>query len=161
MAPLERGLRTYIWGRAADNKGLHNAGLHIYDPQAPVKMRQAILRSKTPDPKSRAAGYSHTYFDMAGSDQMNLSTFPSNEEISRIAQIAAAEVDSLISLLGLVPVQVRSFQSKVTVLPGINAWFLLSPTSTTRMMSPFSLCMMRIFFPRWIKSKHSWITKKI
>lgn len=34
-------------------------------PKLRVKMRQVILKSKTSDPKARAAGYSHTYFDVA------------------------------------------------------------------------------------------------
>lgn len=99
-------------------------------PKLRVKMRQAILKGKTSNPKARAAGYSHTYFDMAGLDQINLSTFPSDDEITVLARQAADEADSLIALLGLSPNQVRNLQRSPSVLPSINSWFS-PPTPTT------------------------------
>lgn len=94
-------------------------------------MRQAILKGKTSDPKARAAGYSNTYFDMAGLDQMNLSTFPSDDEITALAQQAADEADSLIALLGLSPNQVRNLQ-RSSVLPSIDSWFSSPPPTTNK-----------------------------
>jgi len=91
-------------------------------PKLKVKMRQAIFKAKTSNAKSRASGYSHTYFDMAGLDQMSLSTFPSDEQISMITEMASEEADSLISLLGLIPIQVHNLQHTNVVLPGIESW---------------------------------------
>lgn len=91
-------------------------------PKLRVKMRQAIFKAKLSNTKSRATGYSHTYFDMAGLDQMSLSTFPSDEEISTIAEAASEEANSLISLLELIPIQVRNLQRTNVVLPGIQSW---------------------------------------
>ena len=64
---------------------------------------------------------------MAGLDQMSLATFPSDEEISTIAETASEEADSLISLLGLIPIQVRSLQRTNVVLPGIESWLSHPP----------------------------------
>lgn len=96
-------------------------------PKLRLKMRQAILKAKTSDGKSRASGYTHTYFDMAGLDQMKLAIFPSDDEIEQAAVQAADECDSLITLLGLVPIQVSSFTTNQpitsTSLPAIGSWY--------------------------------------
>ncbi len=101
-------------------------------PKLRLKMRQAILKAKSSDGKSRASGYTHTYFDMAGLDQMKLAIFPSDDEIEQAAVQAADECDSLISLLGLVPIQVSSFATNRPVtsvsLPAIGSWYQSNST---------------------------------
>lgn len=97
-------------------------------PKLRVKMRQAILQQKTSVPKVRASGYNHTYFDMAGLDELNLATFPSDADIEVAAQEASEEADSLIRLLGLRPQQINQFSLKKNYitpvfLPSIDSWF--------------------------------------
>ncbi|KAJ7791630.1 hypothetical protein B0H14DRAFT_3890546 [Mycena olivaceomarginata] len=72
-------------------------------PKLRVKLRAAVLNAKTSNPKDRAAGYSHTYFDATGLDILALSTFPDDDTINDIALEAAEEAASLIALLGLHP----------------------------------------------------------
>jgi hypothetical protein len=86
-------------------------------------MRQAILHAQTSDPKARAFGYNHTYFDLAGLDELALATFPSDSDIDLAAQAAADEADSLLRLLGLRPQQVRGLKQFIPALPTINSWF--------------------------------------
>ncbi len=90
-------------------------------PKLRLKMRHVILKAKISDGKSRASGYTHTYFDMAGLDQMNLAMFPSDDEISKASVTAADECDSLTSLLGLVPIQIASFSATHSAPPANTA----------------------------------------
>lgn len=97
-------------------------------PKLRVKMRQAILQQKTSVSKVQASGYNHTYFDMAGLDELNLATFPSDADIEIAAQEASEEADSLIRLLGLRPQQINQFSLKndhisPVFLPSIDSWF--------------------------------------
>ncbi|KAJ7814859.1 hypothetical protein B0H13DRAFT_2242659 [Mycena leptocephala] len=92
-------------------------------PKLRVKIRAAILRAKTSNPKDRAAGYSHTYFDSNGLDILALSTFPSDADIEQIASQAVEESDSLIAMLGLTPSQLHSTTPTFPTLPSINAWY--------------------------------------
>ncbi|GLB37771.1 hypothetical protein LshimejAT787_0408220 [Lyophyllum shimeji] len=93
-------------------------------PNLRIKLREAILHATSSDPKARAAGYSHTYFDNTGVDMMTLSTYPTDDEIKDAAEHAAQEADSLVALLGIVPSQLRRPKSNaVPTLPGISVWF--------------------------------------
>ncbi|KAJ6538761.1 hypothetical protein B0H10DRAFT_2245563 [Mycena sp. CBHHK59/15] len=93
-------------------------------PKLRVKIRAAVLRGKTSNPKDRAAGYSHTYFDSTGLNILALSTFPSDTDIELIASAAAEESDSLIAMLGLTPVQLHFPNMPTTpMLPGIDTWY--------------------------------------
>jgi hypothetical protein len=91
-------------------------------PKLRIKIREAVLRARGSDPKARAAGYNHTYFDNTGINPMNLGTYPDDEDIKNIADEAAQEADSLLALLGLVPGQLHRMQ-KSTALPSIDSWF--------------------------------------
>ncbi|KAJ6541137.1 hypothetical protein B0H10DRAFT_2392408, partial [Mycena sp. CBHHK59/15] len=86
-----------------------------------VTMRQAVLAAKSSNPKARAEGYSHTYYDNRGVNLLNLAVYPSDTEIAAAAELAAAESDALISLLGLVPEQLHRRQT--AALPSIGAWY--------------------------------------
>ncbi|KAF8207331.1 hypothetical protein K438DRAFT_1962263 [Mycena galopus ATCC 62051] len=88
------------------------------------KLRAAVLSAKTSNPKDRAAGYSHTYFDATGLDILALSTFPDDDTINDVALEAAEEADSLIALLGLAPAQLhRGGNPASPMLPSIAAWY--------------------------------------
>lgn len=93
-------------------------------PKLRVKLRAAVLRAKSSDPKDRAAGYSHTYFDTTGLDILALSTFPTDDAIAEIASEAADESESLIALLGLAPSQLHEGAvHTLPMLPSINTWY--------------------------------------
>ncbi|TFK67006.1 hypothetical protein BDN72DRAFT_899354 [Pluteus cervinus] len=77
-------------------------------PKLSVKLRQHILREKVSDTRTTASGYTHTYCDLTGLNELNLATFPSDSEIEAVAQIAAEEADSLLVFLGLTPSQLRN-----------------------------------------------------
>jgi len=97
-------------------------------PKLRLKLHEAVLRGRTStNPKARAAGYSHTYFDNEGLDLATLSHFPTDEEIDSISGIAAQEADSLITLLGVSPSRLHRSQgvSSSPWLLSINSW--LSP----------------------------------
>lgn len=72
-------------------------------PKLRVKLHEAVLRGKSSDPKARASGYSHSYFDHEGLNLLALSTYPSDADIGLASQDAAEEANSLIALLGVNP----------------------------------------------------------
>lgn len=89
-------------------------------PKLRVKLRQTILCALASDPKACASGYNHTYFDHSNVDLQALVSFPTNEEIDKLAAMAMQEVDSLLALLGIVPGQLRRLQDSPTiVLPNL------------------------------------------
>ena len=96
-------------------------------PRLRIKIREAVFRAQGSDPKARAAGYNHTYFDNTGINVSNLGAYPADEDIGDIADTAAQEADSVLALLGLVPSQLHRMQaqksSTVTPLPSIDSWF--------------------------------------
>jgi hypothetical protein len=90
-------------------------------PKLRITMREAVLAAKSSDPKARAQGYSHTYYDNTGTNLLNLAIYPSDADIKAASEVAAAESDALISLLGLVPGHLHRKQS--AALPSIGAWY--------------------------------------
>jgi hypothetical protein len=90
-------------------------------PKLRIKLHEAALRGKASNGKARAAGYSHTYFDHEGLDLLVLSTFPTDAEITAIAEIAAQEADSLIALLGVNCSTLHNPHSQPW-LPSIGSW---------------------------------------
>ena len=90
-------------------------------PKLRIKLHEAALRGKASNGKARAAGYSHTYFDREGLDLLLLSTFPTNAEITTIAEIAAEEADSLIALLGVNASTLYNPHAQQW-LPSIGSW---------------------------------------
>ena len=90
-------------------------------PQLRIKLKQAILRGKSSDGKARAAGYSHTYFDHEGLNLVVLSTYPTDTQIYSVAEIAAQEANSLISLLGVNAELLHRPQHSIW-LPSIDSW---------------------------------------
>lgn len=99
-------------------------------PKLRIKMREAVLRGTSSDPKKTASGYCHTYFDNEGADLLKLAIYPSDTEIRDAAEQAAQEADSLVELLGVKPSQLRRMQALASsgagptvTLPSIGAWF--------------------------------------
>ena len=86
-----------------------------------ISLRETVLRNKTADPKARASGYSHTYFDQKGVNLVALARFPSDEDIRATAEAAAEEAESLFALLGVVPSQLQG--NGAIQLPSIHTWF--------------------------------------
>ena len=100
-------------------------------PKLRLKIREAVFHAWGSDPKARAAGYNHTYFDNTDIDIANLGTYPSDEDIKCTADEAAQEADSLLALLGLVPSQLHRMQkSKSAIFPSIDSWFKLADYDT-------------------------------
>ena len=86
-----------------------------------ISLCETVLRSKTADPKARASGYSHTYFDQNGVDLVALAMFPSDDDTEATAEVAAEEAESLFALLGVVPSQLQG--NGAIRLPSIHTWF--------------------------------------
>ncbi|KAJ8085468.1 hypothetical protein PM082_004284 [Marasmius tenuissimus] len=70
-------------------------------PKVRLQMGAAVRRGKLSDPKARAAGYHHTYFDLTGIDLVVLDTYPTHEEFEDIARQALGDVESCVRLLGM------------------------------------------------------------
>ncbi|KAJ8074348.1 hypothetical protein PM082_012661 [Marasmius tenuissimus] len=70
-------------------------------PKVRLQMGAAVRRGNSSNPKARAAGYHHTYFDLTGIDLVVLGTYPTHEEIDDIARQALGDVESCVRLLGM------------------------------------------------------------
>ena len=93
-------------------------------PKLAIKLCEAVLRGRSSDPKARANGYCHKYFDTHGLNLLALATFPSDDEIRCMADEAAQEAESLVKLLGVNPAQLLCpMGSSQTMLPSIFAWY--------------------------------------
>ncbi|RXW14025.1 hypothetical protein EST38_g11830 [Candolleomyces aberdarensis] len=93
-------------------------------PKLRIKIRQTMIHLRI-DPKARAVGYVHTYFDTAKLDQVRLSSFLSDRDITEAAGQAAGEVDSLLHLLGISPSRLRSMSQSPgpgVLLPSVSTW---------------------------------------
>ncbi|KAJ7703502.1 hypothetical protein B0H17DRAFT_1127137 [Mycena rosella] len=87
-------------------------------PKLRVTMHEAILSGKT--------SHANTYFEALGADLAALAIYPSNEEIQMAARPAAAESDSLVTLLGIaypITPKPRPHAPVLSTLPTIGAWF--------------------------------------
>ncbi|KAF8797488.1 hypothetical protein BYT27DRAFT_7237241 [Phlegmacium glaucopus] len=85
-------------------------------PKLRIKLHHSALRGKSSDPKARAAGYSHTYFDHEGLDLLTLSTYPTDSEIQSLAQDAAQEANISVDTLH------RNHNQNLPWLPSIDSW---------------------------------------
>ncbi|KAF6743414.1 hypothetical protein DFP72DRAFT_827887 [Ephemerocybe angulata] len=99
-------------------------------PKLRIKLREAVFYAKASDPKARASGYNHTYFDNAGIDLIALGSFPSDSDIDAIADAAAQEADVVSSLVGMNAQQIFRIAAlpKATPrpqLPSIPQWYTL------------------------------------
>ncbi|KAH6871759.1 hypothetical protein BKA70DRAFT_1484362 [Coprinopsis sp. MPI-PUGE-AT-0042] len=104
-------------------------------PRLRVKLREAVLYAHTSDPKARASGYNHTYFDDGGISYLTLAQFPCDDDFSDLAHEAAEESDSLSELLGIHATQVflvknlssdarrTMAQSQQIQSPSLPAWY--------------------------------------
>ncbi|KAI0671454.1 hypothetical protein C8Q78DRAFT_1153176 [Trametes maxima] len=103
-------------------------------PKLHILIRSLIhlSRGSTSDPKARAAGYAHTYFDIDGIDLAQLAIFPTDAEIDQAARDAWEETESLFSLVGVHPSDFLAPKQpahdsgdtpKDVHLPSISSWF--------------------------------------
>ncbi|KAK7684416.1 hypothetical protein QCA50_012363 [Cerrena zonata] len=74
-----------------------------------VKIRETTTLAQSADPRTRATGYNHTYFDTRDMDLSMLSTFPSDEDLPSITMAAMEEAESIIGFLGLAPSCLHEF----------------------------------------------------
>lgn len=101
-------------------------------PRLQVILRSIVRFLHTSDPKARAAGYAHTYFDPERVDLAELAIFPTDSEIQQAAQEAWEEAESLFALVGVVPSDFLSAPGSADMssrLPSISSWFFNCPTS--------------------------------
>lgn len=89
-------------------------------PKLFIRLREHALFSHFSDGKERASGYNHTYTDNCGVNLVNLSIYPTDNEINNIAQVAYEEAENLWALLGAPPML---FTDSAVKLPSIHAWF--------------------------------------
>ncbi|KAH9835199.1 uncharacterized protein C8Q71DRAFT_858853 [Rhodofomes roseus] len=87
-------------------------------PKLRLKIREAVFRAEMSDPKARASGYNHTYFDVHGLDMHALTVFPTVAEIGFISKQVYDEASSLIALTGLSPSQLVQ-----PAIPSISSWY--------------------------------------
>lgn len=93
-------------------------------PKLEVTVREAALNGHRLDSemKACASGYNHTYLDSHDIDLLSLAIFPSDAQIEALAQEAADEAESLISILGILP-QSLYHPFHHNPLPPISTWY--------------------------------------
>ncbi len=95
-------------------------------PRLHVLLRSKIKFSGASDPKARASGYAHTYFDSSSIRLDVLPRFPSDEDIQGAAKHAWTEAESLVAFLGIRASEVvdpTSAPVATASFPGISSWF--------------------------------------
>ena len=93
-------------------------------PKLEVTVREAALNGHRLDSemKACASGYNHTYLDSHDIDLLSLVIFPSDAQIEALAQEAAEEAESLISILGILP-QSLYHPFHHNPFPPISTWY--------------------------------------
>jgi hypothetical protein len=100
--------------------------LHMI-PRLTAIIRATIKFGFTTDPKARASGYAHTYFDGQSSDVSRLSIFPTDSEISLAARCAWEEAENLFNLFGISTNDFMMPATNVsTPFPSISSWWTAS-----------------------------------
>jgi hypothetical protein len=92
-------------------------------PRLMILIRSAINSGHTGDSKTRASGYTHTYFDSEDINLVALSTFPGDNEIEELAIRAWDEADSLWTALGVAPADFMQSAPSAPHLPSVTSWF--------------------------------------
>ncbi|KAI0629632.1 hypothetical protein C8Q77DRAFT_1065756 [Trametes polyzona] len=97
-------------------------------PRLSILVRAACRFATTSDPRARAGGYAHTYFDSGNADLALLAVFPSDSAIAVASQEAWDEASNLWDLLGVSPPDIfpqaaPASQPTSTVLPSVSSWF--------------------------------------
>ncbi|CDO76141.1 hypothetical protein BN946_scf185027.g4 [Trametes cinnabarina] len=98
-------------------------------PRLSVLIQSACRFAQTSDPKVRASGYAHTYFNPGDADLAFLAVFPSDSDIADAAQEAWDKASNLWDLLGINPLDLSTPSAGVhsvptLVLPSVTSWFL-------------------------------------
>ena len=94
----------------------------IYQASQYISRSAAVVFTDDSEMKACASGYNHTYLDSHDIDLLSLVIFPSDAQIEALAQEAAEEAESLISILGILP---QSLYHPVhhNPLPPISTWY--------------------------------------
>ncbi|KAI0363681.1 hypothetical protein BV20DRAFT_957785 [Pilatotrama ljubarskyi] len=112
-------------------------------PKLHALLRSLIKLSHTSDPRARAAGYAHTYFDTDDADLATLARFPTDAEIHQAAKDAWEEAESIFALLGVAPSDFIHLDSAApgaeVHLPSISAWFTPADDSSAPAQSASSV----------------------
>lgn len=94
-------------------------------PKLEVQLREAFFnlhRHHESDMKAQAAGYYHSYINTHNIDLLSLARFPSPSAITNAARAANDEVDSLITLLGIIPDSLHGVDDIAPHLPPVDTW---------------------------------------
>lgn len=98
-------------------------------PRLHILIREVVKFGHSSDPKARAAGYAHTYYDAEHANLATLAIFPTDKEIENAAKAAWEEADGLFTTLGVSPLDFMHSSnptpdsSRSVGLPSIGSWF--------------------------------------
>ncbi len=93
-------------------------------PRLLLLVRAACQSGTTTDPRARASGYAHTYFDCGKVDLALLTLYPTDDEIKLAAQAAWEEATNLWDLLGVAPSDLLAPEvGGAAKFPGAASWF--------------------------------------
>ncbi|ETW82371.1 hypothetical protein HETIRDRAFT_416575 [Heterobasidion irregulare TC 32-1] len=91
-------------------------------PRLHVSIRAIVLLDVMTDPKARASGYAHTYFNSHGINLGVLACFPTDSEIQSATKDAWEEAENLFNILGVSPSDF--LLASHPTLPSINSWYV-------------------------------------
>lgn len=77
-------------------------------PKLGLSLRQAAFEAQLEDAKTTASRYNHTYLDCTNIDMIALATYPNDNQMNDIAAQAAADVDNLLQVIGVVPARLNT-----------------------------------------------------
>ena len=92
-------------------------------PRLFVLVRAACQSEATSDPRARASGYAHTYFDFGKIDLAVLTLYPTDDEIKLAAKEAWEEATNLWDLLGVAPSDLLAPEALAAAFPSVASWF--------------------------------------
>ncbi|KAH9855569.1 hypothetical protein C2E23DRAFT_813848 [Lenzites betulinus] len=92
-------------------------------PRLSTLVREACKAARSSDPRARASGYAHTYFESKGVNIAALAIFPSDDEITAVARAAWEEATNLWDLLGVTASDIFRSDTATTRLPSLSSWF--------------------------------------
>ena len=93
-------------------------------PRLFVLVRAACQSGATSDPRARASGYAHTYFDCGKVNLALLALYPTDDEIALVAKEAWEEATNLWDLLGVAPSDLLTPEATLpTKFPSVASWF--------------------------------------
>lgn len=109
-------------------------------PRLQILLRSITKYSNVSDPKARASGYSHTYFDDSSVRLDILSQYPSDDDIQEAAKLAWTETENLMIFLGIRAEDAIGTRATAPyiVLLSIDSWYS-SPSPNSHSSTSYSL----------------------